>query len=133
MPAKPPPVPYALTTAEHESYLHATVVGERTPANSIRFLKEAYAACVRAGKAAVLLETKLSGPSLGTTSIYQVISQGVPDALRLSRIAYVEASIDDAAMPYFAETVAKNRGVNVRLFRDVAAAQRWLRGESEAQ
>jgi hypothetical protein len=29
-------------------------------------------------------------------------------------------------MPYFAETVARNRGVNVRLFQSVAAAEEWL-------
>jgi hypothetical protein len=34
-------------------------------------------------------------------------------------------------MPYFAETVAVNRGVNVRLFQDVAAAAQWLSDEGD--
>jgi hypothetical protein len=55
----------------------------------------------------------------------------VPDALKLNKIAYVEPSIDDATMPAFLETVAVNRGVNVRLFRDVASAASWL-SEGEA-
>jgi hypothetical protein len=38
----------------------------------------------------------------------------------------VQAEVDDAAMPHFAETLAVNRGVNVRLFQSVDAAEQWL-------
>jgi hypothetical protein len=34
-------------------------------------------------------------------------------------------------MPYFAERVAINRGVNVRLFQSVAAAADWLTDERD--
>jgi hypothetical protein len=122
---------YQLTIEERPAYLHAKVVGERSPANALRFLEEAYAACAKTGRSAVLLEMQLSGPSLSTASIYDVISQRVPDGMKLRKIAYVQATIDDPAMPYFAETVALNRGVNVRLFPNVAAAARWLSDEGE--
>jgi hypothetical protein len=35
----------------------------------------------------------------------------------------------DPVRAKFAETVAVNRAVNVRLFREVAAAAQWLAGE----
>jgi len=120
-----------LTIEERPAYLHARVVGERTPENALRFLKEAYAACVERGCPNLLLELGLSGPSLDTGSIYGVISERAPDGATLRRIAYVQDEIDDPAMPYFAETVARNRGVNVRLFQTVEAAARWLEGEEE--
>ena len=76
--------------------------------------------------AAALLEMKLTGPSLDAGSIFRVISQSSPEGTKLRRIAYVEASIADPSKAQFAESVAVNRGVNVRLFPDVAAAARWL-------
>jgi hypothetical protein len=117
---------YQLTVERRRTYVHTKVVGERTPENALRFLRYSYTACVNCGRSAVLLEMHLSGPSLTTTSVFDVISSWVPDALKLRKIAYVEGAVDDAAMPAFVETVAVNRGVNMRLFRDVASAASWL-------
>jgi len=123
---------YQLTIEERPTYVHATAVGERTPANALRFLEEAYAACVKSGRADLLLDMQFTGPSLNTTSIYQVISQRVPDGRNLRKIAYVDSTDVDPGMPVFAETVAVNRGVNVRLFQSVALAEKWLLTESDS-
>jgi hypothetical protein len=120
---------YQLTIQERPTYLHAKVVGERTPEHALRFLEEVYAACVKGGHTTALLEMALSGPSLPAVNIYNVISQRVPEGARLRKIAYVQTAIDDPGMPHFAETVARNRGVNVRLFPNVAEAERWLSDE----
>lgn len=48
-------IPYQLTLDERPGYLHAKVVGERTPENAMRCLDEVSAACVRAGNANVRL------------------------------------------------------------------------------
>lgn len=117
---------YQLTVEKRQTYVHTKVVGERTPENAIRFLNDSYVACATRGLSALLLEMHLSGPCLTTTNIFDVISNRVPDALKLRKIAYVEGSVDDATMPAFAVTVAVNRGVNVRLFPDVASAAIWL-------
>ena len=117
---------YQLTIEERPTYVYARADGDLTPANALRFLEEAYAACVRSGRSDVLLDMQLHGPKLATTSVYEVISQRAADGTKLRRIAYVPSETDDPEMPYFAETVAVNRGVNVRLFESVAAAERWL-------
>jgi len=119
---------YQLTIEEGLSYLHATVVGPRNPENALRFLQEAHDACVKGEHAAVLLEMNLLGPSLDPGSIFRVISQRSSDATRLKRIAYVDAA-GNPERPKFAETVATNRGVNVRLFQDLDAAKAWLSNE----
>jgi hypothetical protein len=116
---------YRLTVQQRPGYVHATAVGERTPENARRFLKEAYEACVQAGRPSVLLEMNLAGPSLSMTSIFEVISDRVADGLKLQKIAYVD-SAPQLSSAFFAETVAINRGVNVRLFKSVAEAERWL-------
>jgi hypothetical protein len=122
---------YQLTVEERPTYLYAKVVGQRTRENALRFLEEAYSACVKSGRSAALLEMQLSGPSLNTGSIYDIVTQRAADGRKLRKIAYVQSVTDDPAMPYFAETVAMNRGVNVRLFQSVAAADEWLSDQGD--
>jgi hypothetical protein len=118
-------MPYQLTVEQRPGYVHARVEGERTPENALRFLKESYVACVNSGSSALLLEMNLSGAPLSTTHIFDVIADRAPEGSKLDRIAYVD-STRDLTEAYFAETVAMNRGVNVRLFPNVAAAAGWL-------
>jgi hypothetical protein len=124
-------MPYELTIEERPTYLYAKVVGPRTAENALRFLEETYAACVKSGRSTTLLDMQFSGPSLDTVSIYDVLLERVAHGRKLRKIAYIEAPGHDPAMPYFAETVAMNRGVNVRLFQNVAAAEEWLSDESD--
>jgi len=119
---------YRLTIAEQATYLHATGDGTRTPENAERFLEEAYLACVERGYSDVLLEMNLSGPSLDPSSIFGVIMQRASDAKKLRRIAYVDSMATDPGKAKFAETVAVNRGVGVRLFRNLDDARQWLSG-----
>jgi hypothetical protein len=119
-------VAYHLTIEERPTYVYARVDGDLTPANALRFLEEANAACVKSGRTDVLLDMQLHGPNLNTTSVYDVISQRAAHGSKLRKIAYVPYKSDDQSMAYFAETVAMNRGVNVRLFESIAAAERWL-------
>ena len=117
---------YQLTIEERPTYVYARVDGDLTPANALRFLEEAHAACVKSGRADLLLDMQLRGPNLNTTSVYDVISQRAASGSKLRKIAYVPYKNEDQSMAYFAETVAMNRGVNVRLFDSVTAAERWL-------
>ena len=119
-------VSYPLTIEERPTYVYARVDGELTPENALRFLEEAYTACVRSGRPSVLLDMQLRGPNMPTTSVYEVISQRAADGSRLHKIAYVPYDSGDPTMAHFAETVAVNRGVNVRIFETVAAAEGWL-------
>lgn len=117
---------YRSTLTDMPGYLHAAVAGPRTPENARRFLKEVHDACMERGFTAVLLEMSFSGPSLDAGSIFQVISKSSAEGAQLKRIAYVEASASGPLKARFAESVAVNRGVNVRLYSDVASAARWL-------
>ena len=117
---------YHLSLAAHPGYLHATVTGTHNAENVARFLREVREACAAQGVSAVLLEVKLSGPSLATGSIFSVISKESAEGRLLRKVAYIDASDRDPAKIKFAETVALNRGVNVRLFASVEDAGRWL-------
>jgi hypothetical protein len=117
---------YRLAIEEYPTYLHCKANGEHSAANVLRFLEEAYAACVKRERTTVLLELDFTGPSLDAASIFGVISQRVADGTKLRRIAYVDASSRNRKE--FAANVASNRGVNVRLFPDVASARQWIEG-----
>ena len=117
---------YQLRIEDRPKYVYARVDGDLTSANALRFLEDAYSACVKYGRSAVLLDMQLHGPNLNTTSVYDVISQRAAQGSKLRKIAYVPFHQDDRSMAYFAETVAVNRGVKVRLFESVAAADGWL-------
>ena len=89
---------------------------------------DVHEAWVQRNCSAVLLEMNLSGPSLNVLSIFNIISERAPYAFGLKRIAYVERGSGRAPeQARFAETVARNRGVNVRLFWSVGEAEDWLR------
>ena len=117
---------YRIDLEEHPAYLHAIASGEHTAANVARFLRDANEACRQRGYTAVLVEVNFTGTSLDFSSIYEVISESSLEGVKLKRVAYVDASTRNPERMRFAETVAINRGVNVRLFRDVDEAKRWL-------
>jgi hypothetical protein len=102
-------------------------MGERTAQNFVRFLTEAFTACATSGRSNVLLEMHFTGPSLSTAALVNVISLVLPGAIKLGKVALVEAAGGDPTMS-FAETVALNRGVNARFFHSAGEAANWLSG-----
>ena len=117
--------PYRFELAVHPTYVHATVYGAHTPENAMRFLREVYEACIANQKDSVLLDMRLEGPTMGTSSIFGVVQERSGEGRELRRIAYVD-SAREPEKTRFAETVARNRGVNVRLFASVEEAKKWL-------
>jgi hypothetical protein len=119
---------YELKVAEKGEYLHVRVTGENSPETVRGYLLDVYLACSERDSRAVLIEEDLRGPSLGVVDIYQIISdQSRKTWPRIRRIAYVDVNCEhDAARMRFAETIAVNRGVNVRVFPNVAEAEKWL-------
>jgi hypothetical protein len=117
---------YEFIVEEHPGYVHAMVRGDRTEGNTLRALKEMGEACRRLNRYEVLLELAFTGPSLDMTSILRVISERSASGTRLRKLAYFESSPDKPGRAAFAETVAVNRGVNVRHFTGREAAIRWL-------
>ena len=124
---------YSFIVEMKPTYLHAKGSGEQTEANARQFLIDAYRACVEHNMGRLLLEMCFTGKALSVASAYSVIVDRSHDGSMLKSIAYVDTNpAHDAEMAEFAELIAKNRGVNVRLFESVAAAERWLENEATA-
>jgi hypothetical protein len=122
---------YRVTIEKHGTYVHARLDGARTPDNLMRYMRESYLACVQHGVRDLLLEMNLTTGDLDSSAIYRVILQRASDGAKLRRIAYVETGVANPAKARFAETVAVNRAVNVRLFATLGEAESWLEADRE--
>ena len=121
---------YEMHVIHEDSYLHVMVTGDNTPEDVAAYLTEIRKVCVERQVSRVLIEENLTGPSFEAVDIYDVVvtaaSQGAAPAVRY--IAFVDTNPEhNFAEMEFAETVAVNRGINVRVFRDIPAATTWIR------
>jgi hypothetical protein len=126
--ADTPTADYRCTVEARQGYVHLSIRGENTPANVRRILGDIVAACAQHGSSRVLVEEHLSGPSLDTVEVFEIVSEGSTTARSLAQqIAYVDTNPEhDSSLLKFIETVAVNRGVRVRLFTTVREAEAWL-------
>jgi len=117
---------YKLTLDQKATYLHAVVTGQNSRANVRLYLEEVHAECVARSCFRVLIEERLEGPRLEAMDVFEIAangSRGISGVFRA--IAYVDVNASGEMMK-FAETVAVNRGIPVRLFASIADAEKWL-------
>jgi hypothetical protein len=118
---------YKVTFDQKTGYLHAVVTGTNSKENVVRYLADILHECVARDCFHVLIEERLEGPRMGTMEIFEIASQGQSQgAGRLPSIAYVDVNSMNISDMKFAENVAVNRGIFVRVFPSVADAERWI-------
>jgi len=117
---------YKLTIEPGPAYLHAIVTGRNSRDNVARYLEEILRECTARNCFRVLIEERLEGPRLGTLDVFEIISEGSCRTFGiLKAIAYVDVNAEGDLM-HFAETVAVNRSVPVKVFPTVDDAEKWL-------
>jgi hypothetical protein len=120
---------YQLQITEKPTYLHAVVTGKNTLENVTGYLKQLLRECETRQCFNVLIEERLTGRRLETWDVYLIASDHSTLARGFFRtIAFVDVNAGGELMK-FAETVANNRGVSMRLFATVAEAEAWLAGQ----
>lgn len=118
---------YAFTVTQCPHYVHIKIRGDNNPRTIMRYLKEVHETCVALNQTRVLIEENLAGSGLDVAEIYWQVSNGSQNVQPIRCIAYVDVNPEhDLSRMLFAETVAVNRGVNVRVFATVAEAEQWL-------
>ena len=117
---------YHLTITQKPAYLHAIVSGQHSKANVVGFLRDVLRECTDRQCFKVLIEERLDGPSLGIVEVFEIVFSGSIEASgKLKAIAYVDARAEVKLMK-FAEDVAVNRAMPLRVFATVAEAEKWL-------
>ena len=123
------PMSYKLTITQKPAYLHAIITGVNSRENVECYLDDIRRECTSRGCFRVLIEERLEGPRLGTIDVFRIAAEGSGRALGIFKaIAYVDVNAEGDLME-FAETVAVNRFLAVKLFSSVSDAEKWLLGE----
>jgi|SRR5215467_5742666 len=117
---------YKLTIDQKPTYLHIMVTGQSTRENVMQYMQDVIRECINLNYSAVLIEERLEGTRLGMFEVFSMVSEGANQFLgRLRAIAYADADGDRGLMQ-FAENVAVNRGIPIRIFSNVPDAETWL-------
>jgi hypothetical protein len=120
---------YKLTITPNATYLHAVVTGVNSIDNVVRYLGEIQRECVARNCFRVLIEERLDGPRLSIGKVFRIASQGSDRAQgKFEAIAFVDLNAEGDSME-FAETVAVNRSLPVKMFDSISDAERWLLGK----
>jgi hypothetical protein len=119
--------PYQITIEQRPHYLYVKVTGENTGETIRRYLTDIYQACMRLRARKVLLVVALEGPGMSMLDVYKAVSAGFDELAGSSiRAAYVDLLDHSLANMHLAENVAMTRGLPIRTFKDIAAAEAWL-------
>jgi hypothetical protein len=118
---------HVLTVSRKRNYLHVIVTGDNTATDIQQYLTEVRDACEQQSCPYVLIEENLAGPSLGTLDLFHVIANAAPPSPAVRCIAYIDVNPEhDAERMKFAETVASNRGMLVKVFSSMPDAEAWI-------
>lgn len=116
---------YSVGYEDRDGYLFASVSGETdTVATSLAYWNEVAREAERRGHSRILVveDFKTVAPA---ADVFEVASQ-LPQIVGRLKVAFVDRNLEELEMNMFGETVAVNRGVYGRVFRDEEAAIRWL-------
>ena len=119
---------YTVTFVQKKDYLHARIIADSTPENVLNSLSEIQQTCLKYKYRKVLIEDGFIGPTISTFDIFAIIEKMSPTiSPEIQKIAYVDVEKKrDPESLRFAETVAVNRGVNIKYFIDIKQAEQWL-------
>lgn len=116
---------YELTFEDRGSFLYVRVRGSNSPNAVAGYLADVVEECKRRDCRHVLIDERLEGPRLGVNEVFDVAAEGAMKAVGvLDALAYVDPKM--GSMADFAESVALNRGMPVRTFASIDAAEAWL-------
>jgi hypothetical protein len=119
---------YRFSVTEEKGYLHIKVRGDNTPETVRRWLTDGLKACIELKCSRVLVEENLSGKSLPMIETFSLVGEASKLAWQtVKQVAYLNLSPEqDTKELRFIETVAVNRGVNLKVFTNVKDAEEWL-------
>ena len=119
---------YTLNVEARAGYLYISVTGDNSLDTVNHYLTEVREACAKHKCFNLLIVENLSGPSLDTLSIYNLVASRSEQAAHIvRRLAYVDINPEHSAKDMeFAEDVAVNRGISVKVCPTIHAAEEWM-------
>jgi hypothetical protein len=123
---------YELTIVQKAGYLHGIVTGRNSRDAVVGYLGQGLHVCIARGCAHALIEARLKGPRLALWDIFDIAAEHSRfDVGIFKSIAYVDTRAP-AELLTFIQHVTGNRGLPLRVFNTVAAAEQWLAARVDA-
>jgi hypothetical protein len=118
--------PYRISFEVRDEYLYAYIEGEQDSFEiSKQYWTDVSESLQRSGKKKVLVEENIVENG-EMTDLFN-LSTSLPDmGFSDKKIAFVDRIADQAELNSFGELVAVNRGLNVKIFKSVDEAEKWL-------
>lgn len=117
---------YQLTIHQKANHLHVVAMGRNTREAVAGYMMQGFQECIDRDIPRVLIESLMVGPNLPLWDIFELASHvSTLDMGFFEAIAYVDAN-DSPELGQFIENVTRNRGLPLRVFSSVAAAEQWL-------
>ncbi|MFC1461967.1 hypothetical protein ACFLQU_00030 [Verrucomicrobiota bacterium] len=117
-----------LTVLAKNGYLHVTAEGRRSLETALAISRDLMDACGEHSTPVVLLDARKLEGRLPTIETYRLLTLHLPKIRNtriLNKAAIVELEENEESNSFF-ETVADNRGYNLRVFTSIEDASRWL-------
>jgi hypothetical protein len=119
---------YTLTFELRPHYFYALVEGEHDSYEVSRsFWLKVAEHCVKIGAERVMIHENIA-EKVSFAEVFQLASEIPSMGFGRAKVAFVDQHLDQQDVNTFGELVAQNRGLNGRVFTDVASAERWLVG-----
>ena len=125
--------PYSIAFNDHADHLYARVEGKADSYEiSQTYWAEIAAECEKRGTKKLFVEERLEQQIPSIADTYQAAAERHEMGLNGIKIAFFDAFGEQLDQNQFGELVARNRGINVKVFDDFDAALKWLRNEEPA-
>lgn len=125
--------PYKIAFEDYGDHLYARVDGEADSYEiSQMFWADIAAECEKRGTKKLFVEERLQQQIPSIADTYQAAAERHEMGLAGIKIAFYDAFAEQLDQNQFGELVARNRGINVKVFDDPDTALAWLRNEEAA-
>lgn len=125
--------PYRIAFEDYGDHLYARVEGEADSYEiSQMYWAEIAAECEKRGTRKLFVEERLQQQIPSIADTYQAAAERHEMGLAGIKIAFYDAFAEQLDQNQFGELVARNRGVNVKVFDDADAALTWLQNDEPA-
>lgn len=115
---------FQLVFEDRKTYLYAHLTGEDSFAASIDYWNQIADKVKELGYTKVLVHEALEGV-VSEGEIFEIVMDIVPSGIGI-QVAFFDEDQSDHPINELGELIASNRGANIRIFKSLADAERWI-------
>jgi hypothetical protein len=116
---------YRLTFEDRDTYLYAHLMGEDSFAASLSYWNEIADKVKALDCRKLLIHEDLTGKVV-ESEMHEIIMDLMPSGLLDVQIAFFDENLNGASMNALGQSLAVNKGANVKIFDSLNAAQDWI-------